>query len=43
MATDQNIKKKNLALEIDTAYVRHMVAWHVLPLERLSLEFYIYF
>ena len=37
--TDQNIKNKPLALEIDTAYGRYMVDWHVSPHKSLSCNF----
>ena len=43
MATDQNIKYKTLASEIDTAYDRSMFDWHVLPRKSLFLQFCIYF
>ena len=38
MATDQNIKNKTLASEIDTAYGRYMVDWHVSPRKYLFLQ-----
>ena len=37
MATDQNIKNKTLASEIDTAYCRYMVDWQVSPRKSLFL------
>ena len=43
MATDQNIKNKILASEIDAAYGKYMVDWHVSPRKSLFLQFCIYF
>ena len=43
MATDQNIKNKALASEIDTAYGRQRVDWHVSLRKSLFVQFYIYF
>ena len=39
----QNITNKTLALEIDIAYGRYMVDWHVSPWKSLFLQFSIYF
>ena len=43
METDQNIKNKPLASEIDKAYCKYMVDWHVSLRESSFLQFCIYF
>ena len=43
LETGQNIKNEILASEIDTAYCRYMVDWHVSPRKSLFLKFYIHF
>ena len=40
MATDQNIKNGTLASEIDTAYGRYIVDWHVSPRKSLFLHLF---
>ena len=42
MATDQNVKNKTLASEIDTAYGRYIVDLHVSHRRSLFLHFCIY-
>ena len=43
MATEQNIKSKPWASEIDTAYCRYIVDWHGSVRKSLFLQFCIYF